>query len=86
MPLTLWKMGNPLNFEELGRFAFIDTLSHAYPAYIITGDRVKLLETCPFCDRSGPVISPPVTRMPGVEDRGCSNVMRRFMAEMAVKG
>ena len=75
----------PKGFGEHGRFAFINTLHHVIPGYFITGDRVKLLENCPSCNRHGPVISPPVTRMPSVEDRGCYNVIRRLMAEEASK-
>jgi phenylacetate-coenzyme A ligase PaaK-like adenylate-forming protein len=73
----------PLGFEQHGRFAFIDTLANACPGFIITGDRVKLLETCPSCSRPGPVLVPPITRMPGVEDRGCANVVRNLMASEA---
>jgi hypothetical protein len=80
-PLALDSELESVGFGEYGRFAFIDTLAHGYPGYIITGDRVQLLESCPACDRAGPVINPPITRMPGVEDRGCANVVRELMAE-----
>jgi hypothetical protein len=45
----------------------------------MTGDRVKMLESCPVCDRIGPVIEPDVSRVKGAEDRGCSGVMGQLM-------
>ena len=58
-PFVLNDELEPMGYGEFGRFAFIDPVSHAYPGCIITGDRIKLLESCPSCDKPGPVISPP---------------------------
>ena len=80
-PLVLDDNLEPIGFGEYGRFAFLDTIAHSYPGFIITGDRVKLYEHCPSCDRPGPVIDPEVSRMPGVEDKGCANVVRKIMVE-----
>ena len=71
----------PLDFGETGRWAFIDPAPTAYPGYIITEDKVKLLEKCPVCDRPGPVISHPVLRMPGNEEAGCSAMMKKLMEQ-----
>ena len=78
-PFVLNEDLEPVGYEQSGRFAFIDPLAHAYPGFIITGDKVTLLKKCPACDRTGPVVKPPITRLPGVEDKGCANVMRRLL-------
>jgi hypothetical protein len=78
-PFVLNEDLEPVGFDQEGRFAFIDPLAHSYPGYIITGDQVTLLKECPVCDRTGPVIKPPITRLPGVEDKGCANVMRHLL-------
>ena len=78
-PFVLDEDLEPVGFEQAGRFAFIDPLAHSYPGYIITGDKVTLLKECPACDRTGPVVKPPITRLPGVEDKGCANVMRHLL-------
>jgi len=80
-PFVLDENLDPIGFNEPGRFAFIDTLAHSYPGFIITGDRVKLLENCPACNRPGPVLDPEISRISGVEDKGCANLVRRLMAE-----
>jgi hypothetical protein len=80
-PFVLDNDLNPVGYEEYGRLACLEAIRHGFPGYIITGDRVKMYETCPECDRPGPVIEPSVTRMPGVEDRGCAGVMHAFTSE-----
>ncbi len=79
IPFVLDENLNPIGYDEFGRFAFIDPLPDSYPGFIITGDRVKLLERCPECDRDGPVLDIEVTRLPGVEGRGCAAVMAELM-------
>ena len=59
----------------------VDPIANSYPGYIITGDRVKLLEKCPVCGKSGSVLESDVTRMAGAEAKGCANLMRGLMAE-----
>jgi len=71
----------PMGYNESGRFAFIDPLPTSYPGFIITGDHVKLMEHCPVCNREGPVLDIEVTRMPGVEGRGCAAVMAELMQQ-----
>ena len=72
---------NQKGYNEYGRFAFIDPIPDSYPGFIITGDKVKLLEKCPVCNREGPVLDIEVTRLPGVEGRGCAAVMAELMQE-----
>jgi phenylacetate-coenzyme A ligase PaaK-like adenylate-forming protein len=81
VPLVLDEDLNQLGYEQVGRFAFIDPLPNSYPGFIITGDRVKILERCPKCHREGPVLDVEVTRMPGFEGRGCAAVMAELMKQ-----
>jgi phenylacetate-coenzyme A ligase PaaK-like adenylate-forming protein len=81
VPLVLDEDLNQLDYDEIGRFAFIDPLPDSYPGFIITGDRVKILERCPKCQREGPVLDIEVTRMPGSEGRGCAAVMAELMQQ-----
>ena len=52
----------PVGYGETGRLAFLDGAMGSYPGFIITSDRVRMLERCPVCDRPGPVLEPGVTR------------------------
>lgn len=70
-----------LGYDEWGRFAFLDPVAHSYPGFIITGDRVKLLEECPVCEKSGPILDSDITRMAGAEAKGCADLMRGLMAK-----
>jgi len=79
-PLVLDKEFHPVGYGEWGRFAFLDAAAFSYPGFIITGDKVKLLERCPVCDRSGPVLEPEVKRAQGEEIRGCAEEMRKMLS------
>ncbi len=79
IPFVLDEELNPIGYNKFGRFAFIDPIPKSYPGFIITGDRVKLLKKCPVCSREGPVLDIEVTRLPGVEGRGCAAVMADLM-------
>ena len=81
IPFVLDENLSPLGYNEFGRFAFIDPLPDSYPGFIITGDKVKILEHCPECNRDGPVLDVEVTRLPGVEGRGCAAVMSELMQQ-----
>jgi hypothetical protein len=78
-PMVLDENWKPLDFGEPGRFAFIDPMANSYPGAIITGDIVTLLEECPVCSRTGPVLEPDVHRATGEEVRGCAEEMRRLL-------
>lgn len=78
-PMVLDENNQPLGYGESGKFAFLDGLAMSYPGFIFTGDRVKLLERCPGCNREGPVLEPEVSRMAGEEIRGCAEEMRRML-------
>ena len=78
-PIVLDDEFEQVGYGESGRFAFLDSAALSYPGFITTGDRVKLLEHCPFCDRPGPVLEPEVKRVVGAEMRGCAEEMRTMM-------
>ncbi len=79
IPLVLDENLNYVGYDKFGRFAFIDPIPKSYPGFIITGDKVKLIEHCPVCNRNGPVLDIEVSRLPGVEGRGCAAVMADLM-------
>ncbi|MBN1860589.1 MAG: hypothetical protein JW840_03915 [Candidatus Thermoplasmatota archaeon] len=79
IPMALDENLNQLGYGQVGRFAFIDPLPDSYPGFIITGDKVRILERCPKCQREGPALDIEVTRMPGFEGRGCAAVMAELM-------
>jgi len=80
-PMVLDEEQGRLGYGEWGRFAFLDPVAHSYPGYIITGDRVRMLEKCPHCGRPGPVLDGDISRLQGAEAKGCANLMRGMMAE-----
>lgn len=80
-PMTLDDDMEPVGFGEWGRFAFLDPAGYGYPGFIISGDRVKLLEKCPKCNKTGVVLESEITRMGGAESRGCGNLMRNLLSE-----
>jgi phenylacetate-coenzyme A ligase PaaK-like adenylate-forming protein len=83
-PMVLGDDMKSLGYGQYGRFAFLDPLADSYPGFIITGDRVKILESCPVCKRIGPVIESDVSRMTGTEDRGCSTTLgQMFVKQMS---
>ena len=79
-PLVLDDEFKPVGYNEYGRFAFLDGAAYSYPGFIISGDRVRMLEHCPVCDRPGPVLEPEVTRASGKEMRGCAEELRRMIS------
>jgi len=81
IPLVLDENLNSVGYDKFGRFAFIDPIPESYPGFIITGDKVKLIEKCPVCNHKGPVLDIEVSRLPGVEGRGCAAVMADLMAQ-----
>lgn len=79
-PLVLGADDRPLPAGRWGRFAFLDAAAASYPGFIATGDRVRLLERCPACDRPGPVLDPEVNRFAEAGLRGCAEELRRLAA------
>ncbi len=79
-PLVLDSEYKPVGYGEWGRFAFLDAAAYSYPGFIISGDKVRMLEHCPVCDRPGPVLEPEVKRAAGEEIRGCAEELRRMLS------
>ena len=75
----------PIGYGEWGRFAFLDAIAQSYPGFIVLGDRARLLEHCPVCDRPGPVLDPEVKRATGEEVRGCGEELRRLLAQDPIR-
>jgi len=82
-PYVLDEEMNPLPYGEYGRFAFLDPLANSYPGFIVTKDRVRLLEHCPVCSRPGVVLESEIMRMPGAENKGCSAVLGEVVKKMS---
>lgn len=79
-PLVLDDEYKPIGYGEWGRFAFLDAAAFSYPGFLISGDKVKMLEHCPVCDRPGPVLEPEIKRAMGEEIRGCGEEIRRMLS------
>lgn len=79
-PMVLNEKYESVGYGESGRFAFLDGSMYSYPGFIITGDKVRMLEHCPICDRPGPVLEPGITRVSGNESRGCSEEVRNVIS------
>jgi len=84
-PMVLNEDSEPLGYGEYGRYAFLDPLANSYPGFIMTGDRVKILERCPVCNRPGPVICEEISRLSGIQDRGCGAALARMFSEEIMK-
>ena len=80
-PMVLNDQMEPLSEGIWGRFAFLNPLIRSYPGFIVTGDRVRMFQSCPACERTGPVLDSEVSRMPDAEDRGCANIVREIISE-----
>ncbi|MCJ7698397.1 MAG: hypothetical protein MUO73_08735 [Thermoplasmata archaeon] len=79
-PLVLDSEYKPVGYGEWGRFAFLDAAALSYPGFIMSGDKVRMLEHCPVCDRPGPVLEPEIQRASGEEIRGCAEEVRRMLS------
>lgn len=77
LPVVLSETGHVLPYGTEGRFAFLDASITSYPAFIRTGDKVKMYKQCPVCNRPGPVLDPLITRFSNSEQGGCISVMQR---------
>jgi hypothetical protein len=80
-PLVLGEDLISVGYGEWGRLAFLDAIAQSYPGFIISGDRAKMLERCPVCDRPGPVLEPEIQRAKGAEVRGCAEQLRRIIVD-----
>lgn len=82
-PMVLDEKNQNIGYGKHGRFAFLDGSQGSYPGFIVTNDKVRMLDHCPYCDRPGPVLEPGITRMAGQETRGCGEEVRKMMVSDA---
>ncbi len=70
----------PMQGKDLtGTFAFMDPFAISYPGFIVSGDRVRLVdEQCP-CGTHGPAFTE-IGRATGREVKGCGGVMAQIQA------
>jgi long-chain-fatty-acid---luciferin-component ligase len=80
-PFVVDDAATPVGYGKWGRFAFLDAIAQSYPGFVVSGDRVRLLECCPICDRPGPVLEPEIKRAKGAEVRGCAEQLRRIIVD-----
>jgi len=79
-PMLLDDELKPVKNGNTGRLAFLDPIPNSYPGFIITGDRVTMLPHCPVCNRPGPVFTQDISRIGGVESRGCAEIAGELMS------
>jgi Acyl-protein synthetase, LuxE len=66
--------------DVTGTFGFMDPTVTSYPAFVVTGDEVRLVRArCP-CGLVGPAIVGEVRRAAGLEVRGCGGVLASVRA------
>jgi hypothetical protein len=70
----------PPGADVTGTFGFMDPTATSYPAFLVTGDEVRLVrERCP-CGLAGPALLGEVRRAPGREMRGCGGILATVRA------
>lgn len=66
---------SPLEGKDVsGTFGFLDSLAFSYPGFIISGDKVRLVNTECSCGLSGPAITE-IGRARSREVKGCGGIM-----------
>jgi hypothetical protein len=70
----------PMTGKDLtGTFAFLDPFALSYPGFIVTGDRVRMIDEPCACGIHGPAFTE-IGRAPGREVKGCGGVMASIQA------
>lgn len=65
--------------DVTGTFAFLDPFALSYPGFIVTGDRVRMVDETCACGVHGPAFLE-IGRAPGREVKGCGGVMASIQA------
>ena len=79
-PVILDEGLEPLEGSDVkGAFGFLDPLAVSYPGFIISGDRVRMVDGECGCGLTGPAITE-VGRMTGSEVKGCGGIMGSISA------
>jgi Acyl-protein synthetase, LuxE len=70
----------PTQSDVTGTFGFMDPTATSFPAFLVTGDEVRLVRApCP-CGLVGPAVVGEVRRAPGREVRGCGGILATVRA------
>jgi hypothetical protein len=70
----------PPDEDDTGTFGFMDPTATSYPAFLATGDQVRLVRApCP-CGLVGPAVVGEVRRTSGHEVRGCGGILATVRA------
>ena len=70
----------PPGADVTGTFGFMDPTATSFPAFVVTGDEVRLVrERCP-CGLVGPALLGEVRRSPGNDVRGCGGILATVRA------
>jgi Acyl-protein synthetase, LuxE len=70
----------PPQSDVTGTFGFMDPTATSFPAFLVTGDEVRLVRApCP-CGLVGPAVVGEVRRAPGREVRGCGGILATVRA------
>jgi len=66
--------------DVTGTFGFMDPTATSYPAFLVTGDEIRLVRApCP-CGLVGPAVVGEVRRTSGREVRGCGGILATVRA------
>ena len=79
-PMVVDEEMRPMSGKDLtGTFAFLDPFALSYPGFIVTGDRVRMVDEPCRCGAHGPAFLE-IGRAAGHEVKGCGGVMASIQA------
>lgn len=79
-PMVVDEEMRPMSGKDLtGTFAFLDPFALSYPGFIVTGDRVRMVDEPCACGAHGPAFLE-IGRASGREVKGCGGVMASIQA------
>ncbi len=79
-PMVVDEAMQPMSGKDLtGTFAFLDPFALSYPGFIVTGDRVRMIDEPCACGAHGPAFTE-IGRASGREVKGCGGVMASIQA------
>jgi hypothetical protein len=79
-PIVFDEELRPVDGKEVwGAFGFIDSLAVSYPGFLISDDRVKLVDGDCGCGLVGPAVTE-IGRVAGREVKGCAGIMSSMRA------
>ena len=79
-PMVVDEQMRPMKGRDLsGTFAFLDPFAISYPGFIVSGDRVRLVDEVCACGTHAPAFTG-IGRAAGREVKGCGGVMASIQA------